>query len=218
VPRHEYRELVRRIIAAYDSTIVRSYCKLRFTVINIDILHILGLCLRGKRRVLDIGCGFGLFGCYFSAAFPEVSYCGYDRDPKRIDMARRAAARLGLPNVTFACGDAQALTLEDQFDAIMIIDLLHHLDDAAKHRLLETCAAHLAPDGRFIVKDVTTHPFAKLAFTWILDVLMTRGLQMWYWDERASHAAFGAHFNCIDTYPISDWMPYPHIVYRCQNH
>lgn len=54
--------------------------------------------MRGKRRVLDIGCGFGLFGCYFSAVYPEISYHGYDLNPARIDMARLAAQRLGLAN------------------------------------------------------------------------------------------------------------------------
>jgi SAM-dependent methyltransferase len=214
---YRHKQFIGRIIQAYDSTLIRAYSRVRFTIININILHILALCLRGQRRVLDVGCGFGLFGCYFSALYPEISYCGYDVNPQRIAMARRAADRLGLRNASFHCQDARGLSLRDEFDAVLLIDLLHHLDDTAKSALLETCAARLSPAGRLIVKDVTTHPVGKLAFTWALDVLMTRSLAMWYWDEDQFHTAFRRYFDRMDTFPITDWMPYPHIVYLCEN-
>jgi len=213
----DYKRHLSHIIEAYDSTIIRAYSKVRFAIININILHILGLCLRNKRRVLDVGCGFGLFGCYFSTLYPEIEYRGYDMDANRIAMANRAAARLGLRNASFFHGDARQLRLDDQFDAIMMIDLLHHIDDAAKTQLLATCAEHLASGGRLIIKDVTTHPFFKIAFTWALDVLMTRGFEMWYCDERQVAGALQKHFTRVDTFPIADWMPYPHIVYLCEN-
>jgi len=63
----DYRRLLRRIIRAYDSLLVRAYCVVRFQIINLNMLHILSLCLRGRTRVLEVGCGFGLFGCYFAA-------------------------------------------------------------------------------------------------------------------------------------------------------
>jgi ubiquinone/menaquinone biosynthesis C-methylase UbiE len=158
-----------------------------------------------------------LFGCYFSALWPEVEYCGVDKDPGRIGVAKEAASRLGLRNARFYCGDASHLTLSDEFDAILIIDLLHHMDDNSKKGFLASCRRLLASDGRLIIKDVTTHPFPKLAFTWALDVLMTRGFEMWYWDEEKVYAAVGRHFDRVDTFPIADWLPYPHIVYLCEN-
>lgn len=213
VPPYQYRELMRRIIRAYDSPVVRAYSHVRFTIININILHILGLCLRGKRRVLDIGCGFGLFGCYFSAIYPDMAYHGYDVNGGRIDMARLAAQRLGLTNTTFTVGDARTAALPSEYDAIITLDLFHHIDDAAKRRLIEDCAAHLSPGGRLIIKDVTRRPVHKLAFTWALDALMTRSNDMWYWSERTFHDALSRFFVRTDTYPIADWLPYPHIVY-----
>jgi SAM-dependent methyltransferase len=128
-------------------------------------------------------------------------------------MANQAAERLGLNNATFYRGDARELSLHDQFDAVMMIDLLHHIDDSSKHKLLATCTDHLAKDGRLIIKDVTTHPFLKIGFTWALDVLMTSGLDMWYWNEKKFHKALGTHFDRVDTFPITDSLPYPQVLY-----
>ncbi len=214
---YNYKKFLSKIVDVYDSAVIRTYCKARFTIININILQMLALCLRGKRRILDVGCGFGLFGCYFSAMYPEITYCGYDLDAGRIEQAKRAAAKLGLTNVSFHCGDARDLEITDEYDAVMMVDLLHHIDDAAKQNLIEICASHLAVDGRLIIKDVTTHPFPKIAFTWALDVLMTRGFEMWFRDENFYYELFGKHFNRVEMYPIVDWLPYPHVIYLCEN-
>ncbi len=214
---HDYKRFLTRIIESYDSTIIRAYCKVRFTIININILHIIALCLRGKRKVLDVGCGFGLLGCYFSSLYPQIRYYGYDLNPRRIDMASRAARRLGLNNITFHCQDACTMKLDEQFDAIMMVDLLHHITDDSKYALLKNCALHLAPDGRLIIKDVTTHPSLKLAFTWAMDVLVTRSYNMWYWDENKFLSTLQQLFDRVDTFPITDWLPYPHIVYLAES-
>lgn len=209
----DYRQVMDRIVGTYDSPIIRTYCKVRFSIININILDILLLCLRGKSKILDVGCGFGLFGCFLSTVYPNISYLGIDVDAERIALASQVAARLGLKNAQFICSDARALRPVETYDAIMMVDLLHHLEDNAKRQLLETCAGHLRPDGRLVIKDVTRHPFPKIAFTWFLDLLMTRSTAMWYWGEQDFHNLLDGHFELVDTFPISDPLPFPHIVY-----
>lgn len=214
---YDYQRFLNEIVDVYDSKLIRAYCKARFTIININILQMLGLCLRGRKRILDVGCGFGLFGCYLSAMYPEVEYSGYDLNEGRIDKANQAAHRLGLKNAHFSVGDARDLGIEKEYDAIMMVDLLHHIDDAAKSSLLDLCASHLAPDGRLVIKDVTTRPFHKIAFTWALDVVMTKGFEMWYWSEDRFYKELGQHFASIEMYPITDWLPYPHVIYLCES-
>lgn len=210
-----FKERMRHIIGAYDSRIIRAYSYARFTIINVNILNILGLCLRGKQRILDIGCGFGLFGIYLAMQHPEITYRGIDLSRKRVLLARRAARRLGLKNVSFECADARELSLDDMFDGILMIDLLHHLDDSAKRALLSQSRSHLAPGGHLVVKDVLTRPFHKIAFTWLLDVLMTRSLDMWYMTESKFAEVLGDDTWRIENYAIQDLLPYPHTVYLC---
>lgn len=206
------RHLLRRIIGAYDSALVRAYCHCRFLIININILHILGLCMKGKMRILDIGCGFGLFGCYFAARYPGIQYHGLDLNENRMKAATLAAQRLGLTNARFECRDARSLNLHEMYDAVIMIDLMHHLPLEGKRHVFRTVQDHLAPGGCLIIKDVMRRPAYKLFFTWALDVLMTKSFEMWYWNPRDFREAVDPAFS-VNLYPISDWLPYPHIVY-----
>lgn len=210
--RDAHRALLRRIIGAYDSRIARAYSVARFLIININILHILGLCLRGKGRILDVGCGFGLFGCYFSARFPDIQYHGIDRNERRIAAATLAAERLGLRNAVFECADASSLALGSEYDGVFMLDLMHHLPPEGKRHTLDEIQRHLAEDGRLVIKDVLTRPRWRLWFTWALDVVMTRSFDMWYIDTREFRNLVGEEFR-MESYPIADWMPYPHVVH-----
>lgn len=213
VDHRDHRQVLRRIINAYDGTIVRAYCYVRFLIININMLHILSLCLQRKGRVLEIGCGFGLFGCYFASRSHDITYHGLDLDAGRIDMAREAARKLGLTNVQFDCGDAsKPLEVQGTYDAVLMMDLLHHIPDDAKRQLLDSVTRMLKPGGRLIIKDITRRPAWKMGFTWLLDVLMTRSFDMWYWDPQSFRNAVDPSLD-VEMYPISDWLPYPHIVY-----
>jgi len=209
----DQRAALQRIINAYDGPVARAYCYARFQIIDINMLHILALCMKGKARILEIGCGFGLFGCYFASRWPEIRYHGLDINSRRIEMARQAASRLGLSNVRFDYGDAATnLAVDGEYDAVLMMDLLHHLPDSAKRSLLDAVVPRLSRGGRLIIKEVTRRPAWKMGFTWFLDVLMTRGLDMWYWDPPQMRAAVDPALS-LETYPITDWLPYPHIVY-----
>src|SRR5262245_22567013 len=186
----DQRASLQRIINAYDGRVARAYCYARFQIIDINMLHILALCMKGKNRVLEIGCGFGLFGCYFASRWPDIRYRGLDINAHRIEMAKQAASRLGLSNVRFEHGDAsKPLAIDGEYDAVLMMDLLHHLPDASKRMLLDAVVARLARGGRLIIKEVTRRPAWKMGFTWLLDVLMTRGFEMWYWDPQQVRSA-----------------------------
>lgn len=88
----------------------------------------------------------------------------------------------------------------------------HHLPDDVKLKVLAFAVRTLPRDGVLIVKDINTRPFPKLAFTWLLDVTMTRGFDMWYWSaERLERELVNAGLT-VSHYRVSDILPYPHVL------
>lgn len=60
----------------------------------------------GARRVLDVGSGVGKFALVAAATAPELTLVGGEQRAHLVEHARRAQARLEIPNVRFVVGDA----------------------------------------------------------------------------------------------------------------
>ena len=77
---------VLNVIRAYDDWIVRGYCWGRFWILRQRFLDEIGQYLPERGRVLDLGCGFGLFSLYYASVRPGLRLEGFDRNPRRIAM------------------------------------------------------------------------------------------------------------------------------------
>ena len=99
---------------------------------------------RTGSRILDIGCGPG----YVLDYLPEVDYVGYDTDPNYIRYAVRRYGDKG----RFACGVLTADKVEGlgKFDVVMLMGVLHHLDDGAARDVLLLAYQALKPGGRVV--------------------------------------------------------------------
>ena len=96
---------INEIINVYDSKIIKAYCWGRFKILHQRFLDEIGQYLPVSGRILDIGCGFGLFSQYYAKQFPNLEIHGIDINAERIRMARHAVGRLGLLNVSYeVCG------------------------------------------------------------------------------------------------------------------
>jgi SAM-dependent methyltransferase len=109
-------------------------------------------------RVLDLGCGPGSL----LADLGDVQYVGIDADRGYINRARRRFGGLGEFRV------ADATTLEDglgEFELVVAIGLLHHVDESAARRMFSETATVLVPGGRVVTVDPTfvpsQSPFAR---------------------------------------------------------
>src|SRR4051794_13109258 len=100
-------------------------------------------------RVLDVGCGHGLFGNLLGLESPDRQVVGVDPMDSKIPVAQRVAA--SLPNARYAVGSAADVT-DGPYDVITILDVLYLLPRPAKLAVLRQCRALLADDGLLLLK------------------------------------------------------------------
>ncbi|PYN51392.1 MAG: hypothetical protein DME00_02025 [Candidatus Rokuibacteriota bacterium] len=206
-------DIIRRIIRAYDDPIVRAYCWVRFWILRQRFLDEIGQYLPESGPVLDIGCGFGLFSLYYAATAPARFVRGVDLNPRRIAMARRAAARLAIDNVAYEEGDARTFKGDGEIAAAYMLDIVHHIAPDAVPPLLHRLHAGLTRGGVLIVKDVDTRPAPKRWFTWTLDKLMAPATPVRYWSGDELGATLRAAGFEVRRHAMLDFLPYPHVIY-----
>lgn len=209
-------EAVSRIISAYDDRIVRAYCWARFRILRQRFLDEIGQYLPSRGRVLDIGCGFGLFSLYYAQVFPRLTLRGLDINARRIALAQRAAGRLGLSNVTYELGDAVAFRADDVYAGAYMLDIVHHIPEETVRPLLEQLLKGLGPGGRLVIKDVDTRPRYKRWFTHCLDRLMDPKTPVRYWGGEELESLLVEVGFRVRRQPMVDYLPYPHLLYVCE--
>ncbi len=203
---------MRNIVRALPP-VERAYSLVRFSILRPKLLSVMDLLLTDEGRILDVGCGFGLFAAYFGQTQPRRRIVGVDPDARRIGLARRVADRLGLREHRFIVGDVRDAPIEGPFDAVYVFDVMHHLLPEDQGRVLHRLRSLLAPGGMLIIKDITTEPHFGLLFTEALDRLMVG------WNEPLAYRhhrewaeiLIGLDFK-VRMVRGPDILPYPHVV------
>jgi SAM-dependent methyltransferase len=131
-------------------------------------------------------------------------------------MARAAAGRLGLGNVRYAVGDVMDFRPAHAFDAVYMLDIVHHIAEETVRPLLEQVAKCLPAGGRLVIKDVDTAPAWKRWFTHALDKLMDPRTPVRYWSGEELGALLEAVGFRVYRHLMVDVLPYPHILYVCE--
>jgi ubiquinone/menaquinone biosynthesis C-methylase UbiE len=117
--------------------------------------------LTGTDRVLDIGCGTGLFALSLAGRAAQVT--GFDLTPEMLDQARALQAELNISNTDWQQGDILALPFADEsFSIVVTKATLHHLVEPAAvvAQMVRVCT----PGGRISVSDMTPDPAKAAAF------------------------------------------------------
>lgn len=129
---------------------VRAYIALQ-KVLGADRLRVDAIraaAIKPGESVLDIGCG----PAYYLDRLPAgVTYHGFDTSGAYLDWARK---KFG-DRATFHNGifDAESAADLPKFDVVLMLGLLHHVDDAHATDLMRLCAEKLNPGGRLISVD-----------------------------------------------------------------
>jgi len=211
-----HRDARLNVINAYEDLLVRAYCLGRFWILRQRFLDEIGQYLPARGRVVDLGCGFGLFSLYYASVRPGLELEGLDLNSRRIAMAQAAARRLGLENVRYRVGNVMDFRGSQLYDAGYMLDIVHHIPARAVRPLLEQIAKALPPGARLLVKDVDRKPAYKRWFTHALDKLMDPLTPVSYWAAEELQDLLEEVGFSVYRHLMVDILPYPHVLYVCE--
>ena len=143
-PRHTERTLLR-----YGNVETTPRLFARWKIRLDPMFPRLAAFMKNPRRILDIGCGYGIPSVWLLELFPDATFTCVDPDGERILVAGRA---LG-PRGEARTGRAPDLAdLPDRADTALILDVIHMLDDTSLRETLRILHAKLIPGGRLVIR------------------------------------------------------------------
>lgn len=194
---------------------------LEFPAIFKLFLKIIGGCAAHRRlvnefikpfpgaKILDIGCGPGSFLNYYP---DTVEYVGYDMNARYIAYAQDRYKGRG----QFFCSrikDTPNHPLAGQFDIVMAISILHHLNDDEAKYLFKSAHCHLKEGAVLITFDPVYVANQSAAARYIISKDRGRHVRT---PEKYYELARNC-FSLIGTTTLNDMLriPYTHFIMRC---
>jgi len=123
-----------------------------------------------RKRILDIGCGYGYLSFYLHYKNEERHITGIDYDEEKILIAQNSYNKTD--HLLFVFQDIMASEF-DKTDVIFLNDILHYLSREKQLILLERCASALNDGGIIFIRDGITDNEQKLRHTKATEVLST---------------------------------------------
>lgn len=103
------------------------------------------------QRLLDVGCGTGFVLEGIWRRDPALRLAGCD-----IRLATLVEARRQLPDITFFAADVFAIPYESEFDVVVALDVLEHIDD---DRAALCALRNVIKPGGGLILTVPQHPW-----------------------------------------------------------
>jgi cyclopropane fatty-acyl-phospholipid synthase-like methyltransferase len=163
-------------------------------------------------RVLDIGCGTGAMLACLPETVPPVEYVGFDMSADYLAAARSKWGARG----EFHSLELTPQTVADfgEFDWVLAIGLLHHLDDAAAVNLFTLAHRALRHGGKMITLDgVFTESQSSL-----VKLLLRSDRGQHVRSEPAYRALAHCAFPQVQTFVSDDLfrIPYTTLIMECR--
>jgi len=118
--------------------------------------------IKKRTHILDAGSGQGEYAFYFSRKFPRSQITAVEIDETKILSCERIRAKLGRDNLIFVRGDLTTIDFSEDFDVILCVDVLEHINE--DKRALENLHRALKRGGVLLLHVPRNHRFYKLRF------------------------------------------------------
>ncbi len=121
------------------------------------------------KRVLDVGCGYGLSALPFKSDTAATRVVGCDLSAPALKLSHLRALEAGL-EIEFRQDSAEELaTFRDaEFDLVASVALLHEIPQRATRDFLRSAHRVLEPGGRLVIADLYRQPGGSLTHMFYL--------------------------------------------------
>lgn len=123
-----------------------------------------------KGNIIDLGCGWGIFSNLLAIKCKERNVLGIDLDESKIKWARKTIGQR--KNIDFQRQDLKSLDMP-QINAIILYDVMHHLEESVQLAIFKQCYEKLMDGGRLILKENDIVPKWKLFVSYFVEMLAT---------------------------------------------
>ena len=128
-----------------------------------------------EARVLDVGCGGGLFLALLAATGRISQGVGFDASRTAIEVAQRLGPNLPAGSrLRFVRRGVGEPWPEELFDVVSMVDLMHHVPPSEQAKALAKAARHVAPGGLLLYKDVSEGPAWRAWASRLHDLVIAR--------------------------------------------
>lgn len=202
--------LIKKTIKFFPLFWPKIYVYLRSLILPISKIETL---LPQKGSILDVGCGYGFTSIFFALKNKKRQIFGSEINPKRILLAKKISSSIS--NLFFETSDLINKN-KLKFNAILAIDLLHHISPSQKNIFFKNSFLRLKPNGILIIKDINTSPRYKYLWNYFHDLIMTNFSKLYFLSSnQIENLLIKNNFKIIKKGKYKNLF-YPHIFYVCQ--
>ena len=202
--------LIKKTIKLFPFFWPRVYVYLRSLVLPVSKIEAL---LPKKGLILDVGCGYGFTSIFFALKNKNRQIFGSEIDPKRVLLAKKFSSSIF--NLSFETSDLINKN-KLNFDAILAIDLLHHINPSQKNIFLRDSFLKLQSNGILIIKDINTSPKYKYIWNYFHDLIMAKFSKLYFLSSgQIENLLIKNNFKIVKKGKYKNLF-YPHIFYVCQ--
>lgn len=143
------RDHIKRTIARYSHFPVYPRVFARMKMIIDPMFKELDKYVQNPRRIIDIGCGYGVPATWLLEIYPEARVYGLEPDEEHVLIASRAIGRRG----SVIVGRAPDLPeVEGEVDYILMLDMLHLISNKEVQIALQRIYGKLSREGTLLVR------------------------------------------------------------------
>lgn len=124
-------------------------------------------------RILDLGCGYGVFSNFLALKSQDREILGIDCIKERIRIAQEISTKKFNGRLEFRYGDILDFDIGlNRYDCIILLDVLCYISFQNQLQLLEKCYHSLRENSFLLIKDFDKSPIWKYGLFYLSDYLV----------------------------------------------